>query len=97
MSLLCRPDASTIDGTYKNDRRAVHIVVGFLGQLAHTVASTFSEIFDHIRGCCFAVRDRRGTPHLMFILAKHLGQLHAEIRHFVGVKEQQYPDLVCSS
>ena len=32
----------------------------------------------------------------MFILAKHLGQLHAEIRHFVGVKIQ-YPDLVRSS
>lgn len=69
------------------------MVAGFLCQLARAASSIFAEIFEHIRGCCFANRDRRGTPNLMFILAEHLGRIHAEIRRFMDVKAQ-YSDSV---
>lgn len=85
ISLLRRPDQSTLEKTHKDDHRAVHIIVGFLGQLSQTASSIFAEIFEHVRGCCFATRDRRGTPTVMFILAEHMGRMHKEILQFMDV------------
>ena len=66
------------------------MVVWFLYQLARTASSSFVDIFKHIRGCCFANRDRRGTPSLMFTLAEHLGHMHKELQLFMDVRAQ-YP------
>ena len=64
------------------------MIIEFLRQLSHTASSIFAEIFEHVRGCCFANRDRRRTPSLMFILAEHLGHMHKEVRHFKDVMGQ---------
>lgn len=95
ISLLRRLNECTIDKMYNNDYRAVHMVVGFLCQLSRTASSIFTEVFEHIRGCCFTNRDRRGTPRLMIILAEHLGHISKEIRLFMDVK-RQIPDPVYS-
>lgn len=95
ISLLRRPNECTLSQPHMNDYRILHLVVGILCQLARTASSTIAEIFEHIRGCCFANRDRRGTPNLMFILAENLGHMHAEIRCFIDVKGG-YPDPVHS-
>ena len=97
ISLLRRPNECTLNKTCTNDHRDVRIVLGFLCQLARTASSTFSEIFEHVRACCFAVRDRRGTPNLMFILAKHLGQMHLEIRLLMEVEGQYSNSVIPSS
>lgn len=93
ISLLRRPNQCTIEKMHKGDHRAVHIIVGFLGQLSQTASSIFAEIFEHVRGGCFGSRDRRGTPTVVFILAEHMGCMHREIRHFMDVIGQ-FSDLV---
>lgn len=93
MSLLRSLDQCTLDYGYTDHPRAYHVVVGFLCQLSRKASGIFDRLFDEIRGCCYAKRDRGQTFALMFTLTDHLGEMHKEIR-FANKKIEQWMNLV---
>ncbi|MCJ1454062.1 hypothetical protein MMC28_004412 [Mycoblastus sanguinarius] len=82
MLLLRNPNRCSLDWECIGYSRAVHIVLGFLCQLSLQASTSFSQIFDEIRGCSYANRDRQQTPKLMSTLADNLGQIAKEISLF---------------
>lgn len=80
MSLLRSLDRFTLDSDYADHPRTYHVVVGFLCQLIRKSSGLFHQLFNEIRSCCYAKRDRGQTFALMFALTDHLGEIHKEIR-----------------
>ena len=82
MSLLRDPNRSTVDLEYTRSAEASHTVVGFFCLLSRKASGIFDQIFDQIRTCCYATRDKQRTLELMFGITKHLGYIHKGIECF---------------
>lgn len=58
---------------------AVRFVAGFICQLSRVAQTLFNGIFNEVRACCSAKRQRGPTQKLMFDLADHLGEICKEM------------------
>lgn len=58
---------------------ATHLVIGFICQLSQSANTLLASIFEEVRACCSAKRQREPTKRLMFDLTDHLGEMCKEI------------------
>ena len=70
----------SLDADFQNHRKASEAVIGFICCLSITANKIFGKIFDEIRACSAAPREKVQTPKLMSQLAFYLGRMFTEIR-----------------
>ena len=88
MSILRSLDRCTLDVDTLYQARISNIVVCVLYQVMREASTIFSEMFNQIRACCYAKRDRHKTPILMYKIADHLGEMFKEIESLDNVVKQ---------
>lgn len=92
MSILRNLGQCEMSVTNFDQPTALHVVIGFTCHLSRTASSTFARIFDEIRRCCSAKRDRNSTQVLMFIITDHLGEMYKEISSLSNTMQlESYP------
>ena len=79
ISILRNLDRCRVKTLELSRPRTIHIVTGFIYQFSRMASSIFVQIFNEIRNCCSAKRERDQTRALMFIVTDHLGEMCKEI------------------
>lgn len=79
VSILRCLDQCTLSSNDIDQPTATHLVIGFVYQLSRRVNTLLTSIFDEVRACCSAKRQREPTKKLMFDLTDHLGEMCKEI------------------
>ncbi|KAL6719931.1 hypothetical protein ACLMJK_001852 [Lecanora helva] len=82
MSILRNLDQCTIDLKEVDFAKGYQLVVGFICGLSTLARSIWLQIFEEVRACCFAKRQKDRTRALMFIITDHLGEIYKEISSF---------------
>ena len=79
MSILRCLDNCTVQPVHIGQATAVLTVIGFLCGLSFFANSLWHQIFDELRACCSARRQRSQTRALMFVITDHLGEMYKEV------------------
>jgi len=79
MSILRCLDRCTLSPDNIDQPTATHLVIGFICQLSRRANILLTTIFDELRACCSAKRQKEPTKKLMFDLTDHLGEMCKEI------------------